>query len=365
MNAVSLDVLRQECERVLALAGASPLTPGLRVGLYGAGFLGGWTISWLRKNGVEPVACFDGDSRRHGEMFHGVKILSPQDPLMPSLDLVLITARHAVAQVEAVLERHGGKGCSLDACFVALEFTAFRHVHDHLLSDERSRLTLRHVLMAMLRADRRYLEAVFEKDQYFSLSCFAGAEKESYVDAGAYVGDSVERFIWTNAGVFSKIRAFEPSARQFHALERRVARLQDEWALDDGAIEINRAALAGSAMTMSATTASGQLQSMALTAQTGGDMIAVSLDEHLAGERVTFIKADVEGMEMELLRGAAGTIERFRPKLAICVYHYPSDIPEISAFIQALVPQYRFALRHHSPQLMETVLYCWTEQSSD
>ena len=26
-----------------------------------------------------------------------------------------------------------------------------------------------------------------------------------------------------------------------------------------------------------------------------------------------------------------------------------------------LVPDYQFALRHHSPQLMETVLYCWTE----
>jgi len=26
-----------------------------------------------------------------------------------------------------------------------------------------------------------------------------------------------------------------------------------------------------------------------------------------------------------------------------------------------LVPDYQFALRHHSPQLMETVLYCWTD----
>ena len=84
-----------------------------------------------------------------------------------------------------------------------------------------------------------------------------------------------------------------------------------------------------------------------------------TLDNYLHGERATFIKADVEGMELALLKGAAQTISRWKPKLAICVYHYPLDLPDTIAYIRALVPNYRFALRHHSPQQMETVLYCW------
>ena len=64
---------------------------------------------------------------------------------------------------------------------------------------------------------------------------------------------------------------------------------------------------------------------------------------------------------MPLLRGAAENIRTYRTKLAICVYLFPTEIPVISRYLQSLVPDYRFALRHHSPQFMETVLYAWTE----
>nr|WP_249116994.1 FkbM family methyltransferase [Ciceribacter sp. L1K23] len=213
----------------------------------------------------------------------------------------------------------------------------------------------------MLTGDHAPLEEVLERDQYFCLPRFAGAAKEIYVDAGAYVGDSVERFIWANAGVFQKIYAFEPSPRQFDALEARGRRLRQEWALDEDVIQLNRAGLGDQAAIMAGATASGQLQSMSLHPSSEGDVVTVSLDEYLAGAPATFIKADVEGMEMALLAGAAKTIAVCRPKLAICVYHYPSDLPAISGYIRSLVPDYKFALRHHSPQLMETVLYCWVD----
>lgn len=69
------------------------------------------------------------------------------------------------------------------------------------------------------------------------------------------------------------------------------------------------------------------------------------------------IKMDVEGSELESLKGAKRTIQRDKPKLAICIYHKPEDMTEIPMFIKELVPEYRLYVRHHSNSDLETVLY--------
>jgi len=53
-------------------------------------------------------------------------------------------------------------------------------------------------------------------------------------------------------------------------------------------------------------------------------------------DRVDFIKLDVEGSEMEALKGAVNTIERFKPSLAVSLYHKPADRKKILAFIKSL-----------------------------
>lgn len=50
----------------------------------------------------------------------------------------------------------------------------------------------------------------------------------------------------------------------------------------------------------------------------------VPLDQYVREQRlgpVGLIKADVEGMGLELLKGALETIRRDRPILSLCIYH--------------------------------------------
>ena len=74
-------------------------------------------------------------------------------------------------------------------------------------------------------------------------------------------------------------------------------------------------------------------------------------------EKITFIKMDIEGAEQKALHGAGKIIKKYRPKLAISVYHLPNDIIEIPLMIHNMVSEYQLFLRHHYSNHWETVLY--------
>ncbi|MBU1628432.1 FkbM family methyltransferase [bacterium] len=90
-----------------------------------------------------------------------------------------------------------------------------------------------------------------------------------------------------------------------------------------------------------------------------GNIHCCSLDSYLAGRPATFIKADVEGMELAMLHGAKETIRQHKPKMALSIYHNPAHLFEIAEYVNGLVPEYCMAVRQHSPVFAESVLYCW------
>ncbi len=85
--------------------------------------------------------------------------------------------------------------------------------------------------------------------------------------------------------------------------------------------------------------------------------ICEALDEAIGEESPSFIKMDIEGAELEALKGAKNIIQKYAPKLAVCVYHKPEDMEEIPQLLLEYNPNYRFYLRHYSLTMNETVLY--------
>jgi FkbM family methyltransferase len=73
--------------------------------------------------------------------------------------------------------------------------------------------------------------------------------------------------------------------------------------------------------------------------------------------RVDFIKMDIEGSELEALKGAEGLMKKYRPTLAISIYHKPEDYYQIIEYVNSLDLGYRFYLDHFTIHQEETVLF--------
>lgn len=335
------------------------------VAIYGAGFVGLWAANYLGGVGAK-VSCFiDRDPQKVGTMINGIPVIALADLENSSITSVLIGARHAIKEVTESMNAYQLNILSFDAFFVIKNYARFSGVRDHYFSDPHSVEVYNALLTAMLTGSVASCRAMMEKDMYFCLPEFSGKFDEIFVDAGAFVGDTVERFIWENLGTFKQLYAFEPGMKQYVALQKRMDRLIEEWAIDASSVHLEKAGLASEPGRMACTFVNDFPLRHGLSQDTSDTLDEVTssnvyaLDDYLAGKPVTFIKADVEGMEMALLKGAQKTIQQFKPKMALCAYHYPSDLYEIAEYVRSLVPEYQFKLRQHAPLFGDFVLYCY------
>ena len=91
-----------------------------------------------------------------------------------------------------------------------------------------------------------------------------------------------------------------------------------------------------------------------------GTVKTLSIDNLVAKEnisKVSLIKMDIEGAEPYALEGAVKTIKKFRPNLAISIYHNMDDFSQIAPWIANLGVDYKFHIKHFTIHAEETVLF--------
>lgn len=97
---------------------------------------------------------------------------------------------------------------------------------------------------------------------------------------------------------------------------------------------------------------------------TAKTVLTMSIDDLVAEKhlpKIDFIKMDIEGAELAALKGAEQTLRRFKPRLAVCVYHRLEDFFDIPDYLESLGLNYRLFLRHFSIHAEETVLFASAE----
>lgn len=335
--------------------------------LCGAGYVAQITWDFMQRQGmpVDYVAISDAwlksDAEFNGQRIVGLESLMAQE----SKYNYIIAMQYIDEPLRVQLERNAGEILFYDPTFVGINAgehftTAWCETHQDTLNefyaslaDERSKATLIAYLNQRISAREIYYHAVFHPQHYFPEELIRLGDEEVFVDGGAYNGDSIAAFLQAlqqqNAAPPAKIFAFEPDQATFKLLKQNTLNLTQCVCINAG-IWHKKTTLRFSA---------GHALSSALTDAPDGDEIALnSIDNVVAGEKVTFIKMDIEGAELAALQGAEATIAKHYPILAISLYHKPADLITIPQFIHQVQPGYRFYLRAHHPRLAcELVLY--------
>jgi FkbM family methyltransferase len=150
--------------------------------------------------------------------------------------------------------------------------------------------------------------------------------------------------------------AFEPQPVFVEAMRRTFAALPH--------VQVEPCALGRSASTMRI--AGHSLTGRVDEGGSGTAVPVVRLDDWArdAGIRVDYLKADLEGFELDVLEGARDLIARDAPRIAITVYHPGNDWRSIRDLLVRLVPRYRIRIKglygFDGPPARPVMLHAWT-----
>lgn len=228
-----------------------------------------------------------------------------------------------------------------------------------MLADEQSRLVFRNVIKYKLSGRLEFLTECETPGQEMYDLLKIGAE-ETYVDLGAYNGDTIVDFLNETGMHFRKVYAMEPDHRNYIKLKRRL------YMIGSGLLEAYNCGAWDSETVMRFALRSGRSSRVDETDPVRAanparyrEVNMMSVDHMLRGDAATFIKYDVEGSEKQAIDGSRQTISAHRPKLSVALYHRNEDMYAIPLQIAGINKKYRFYLRHH-PYIpdWDTNLYC-------
>lgn len=375
-------VTLSQIEHILSLRSPDPaphafMDEGEKVFIYGAGICGKDVLRLLQEEGIKVCGFLDSNLAP-GTLVGGVVVRHPADEAfsskLRSSCCVIVAIFNTYVDPAGLVESLKSYGYSHIITFV--EF--FRYFpaqlgdrfwltktdcylgHEaelvkagELLQDEESRRLYLTLLAYRMTGEHERLPAPSTETQYFDSSLPRWKEPISFIDCGSYTGETICDLYQHYSMVYT-IVAFEPDQENFKQL---AARLRNSPSFRARQIFLYPCGVWSETARLSFAANNGTAS--ALSYQGTSKVQCMALDDALPFFCPTLIKMDIEGAELQALKGAHGMIEKHRPGLAISVYHTPEHLWEIALLLDSWDLGYRFYLRCYGQASFDTILYAF------
>ena len=351
-------------------------TAGQPVVLYGTGDGADKVLTRLAETGVPVSGIFVSDEFVRGQQFHGFTVQAYSELMALQKKVIVLIAFaselpdvmerfYKLASVHETYAPHvpvfSGEE-TVTPAWIKKHETKLLAVYERL-ADAVSRETFASGLNYKLSGKLSYLQACTTNRADDMRTIFSFGGEETYLDLGAYNGDTVQEFLQLTRGRYKKIVALEPDPKNFKKLTdfvrqnelKHITCLQAGVWNECGSLEL---------------TGNGGRQSTFWEADRSGfatqplsqtcsmkkkikkqQVTVVSVDSVLGNDHADYMKFDVEGVEKEALEGAAGHLvpdgNGALPKLLVAAYHHDEDIFALPLLLWKLQPEYQIYLRKH------------------
>lgn len=289
-----------------------------RIAICGAGKLGRESLKAFCHAGYEVICFIDNDKNKQGSCVEGVSVISPTE---------FVSKYGNTSDINVVIDNR------------RLADVFFSEMYELGVSQDRIFMTNDDIVRSSFG------------NIYFDLHEFKHDPQEVFIDAGGFDGETTKRFIEWCGGQYESIYAFEPMTDAYELMKNRLKDIPN--------VNLYKCALgSGKEEKCFAQTYCGIMGSHL---GKNGDYVervkVESIDDILCGKKATFIKMDIEGAELEALKGSIKTLRKYRPKLALSLYHKNEDLYTIPLWLKENIPDYKFYLRHYSNKRWDLVLY--------
>jgi|ERR1035437_933098 FkbM family methyltransferase len=349
---------------------------GHMIVLCGAGGLGRKTLAGLRMLGKEPVALTDNNISLWGTNIEGLTVLSPKEAAdkfgRKAIFIITIWNGQLPDTMAQCCKQYIDLHCTNVVPFaflywkypdVFLPHYAFDLAHKvieqapdvkkalSLFLDEPSQREYLSQIRWRLLLDFDCLPSPVTHEIYFPDDLISILPDEVFIDCGAFDGDTLSSFLKRSRDAFTQYIAFEPDPINLNKLNAYINTLSVS---TRSKIKVYNYAV-GSQKEKLLFNATG----------TGASSLGIGtlevncekMDDLIKDLKTTFLKMDIEGAEPDALYGAKHIIQKYKPALAICVYHKQDHLWSIPLFINSLSEDYYFFLRPHLYKVWDLVCY--------
>ncbi len=324
--------------------------------LFGVGASISLYIGFLTKHGLRPDFIVDNDPSKNGTFYDGYKICNVEELKKYTGAYIIISAPSHYAAITKQLNSISTDyniitfDPSLDIiqncnhqdrrAFFSKHINELNSLYD-ILSDDQSRLTLNKIIEGSITNNVFCYNEIASGSQYFPEIIRSNlSDHEVFLDVGAFNGDTALEFIKATNNKFSKIIGFEPKQENIEiansTIKDKRVRFYPYGIGDKNEVLF----LAGAKGVDDFAHISREKE------QDSSQIQIVRIDDFIK-EEYTYLKMDIEGMELSALSGASFSIRQYHPKLAVSVYHKIDDLITIPQTILSIDSKYKLFLRHY------------------